>query len=1021
MNPLDFLAVVLPSPGHGYYCAAELTTPNKKHKFALTLEEHLNNINSLADKQLDTFGAMATFEQSGNRLADNAAYIKCIFVDIDCNHKLDIPDENGHINPREYPSAKAAVSALAEFLQTTGLDTLGEPWLASSGGGVHAYWPLNEAVDITTWRPVAENFKSLCIQHNLKIDATVTADAARVMRFLNTTNNGIKGKKQVRGTTVSRLVSEGTVFDLEEFASIVRSKLTLPSYEKKRAMTLDLPGKRPTKREAGATSVKLMANSVTSFKTIWLKSEQGEGCNQFKAYLDNPTKDGLEPMWRGLLSWAKCCEEDGWGSAAEFSAMHPYDEDRLQTKWQEIKGPYPCLKMDGENPGVCGGCAHFGKIVNPLVLGRKLVVDNTERELSMAPREVPKPKQKQTASVFTPVEDDEQDYVEDEVDVDTEIALAQDASVPTVRRPTPPRGFSYGREGGVYVDKSVEDADGRTITKQTMLLPYDLFVVDLLNTKGEHTVHMLYNRPEGLSPVVMAQKAVVSKDETVKQLAAQNVIATFGSGNDKNLFEYVRACVADASVNKRAIKVPDHFGWQEDDTYVHNANIYAYGKKPAAVPMAGLENITYGTRKTGTLDGWRSFINLLINKKQYDILAIILVSAGSPLMRFTGINGMTFHVGSTNSGTGKSMALDGGASIWGHPTAYRVGKDTSPVAMQQRLGLLHSMPLITDEITQKSRGDIEWAPSFLFDMSEGKGKERMESGANRERLNTTYWKAMALLSSNTHMTDMLTGARSHSSQGELRRLLELTMERELSWTAEEVEVIKSLQNNYGVVAPPYIQYMVDNFDEVSALTNSTVKRMYTALEATNDERFWVAGVGACMTAGIIFGERYAGIIDLPMGEILESYKRMVNKMRAVTRESVRTADDVLNTYIRENYGSFVSVRFIDKAWTASIAGGEGNAVNQSLTRSKVAGRVEFNVKPGFVDFYIEERVLRTHCSAMSFGYADLKTQLEAQHTVSYLKKDMTSKTTGPSMRVNAICISQRTQDVDKDLLPVAED
>jgi len=42
---------------------------------------------------------------------------------------------------------------------------------------------------------------------------------------------------------------------------------------------------------------------------------------------------------------------------------------------------------------------------------------------------------------------------------------------------------------------------------------------------------------------LLPQRAVVSKDETVKALASQNIIASFGSGNDKNLFEYVRACV----------------------------------------------------------------------------------------------------------------------------------------------------------------------------------------------------------------------------------------------------------------------------------------------------------------------------------------------------------------------------------------------------------------------------------------------------------------------------------------------
>ena len=39
MTPLEFLAVVLPSPDNGLYCAAELTTKKKEHTFVQKIEE----------------------------------------------------------------------------------------------------------------------------------------------------------------------------------------------------------------------------------------------------------------------------------------------------------------------------------------------------------------------------------------------------------------------------------------------------------------------------------------------------------------------------------------------------------------------------------------------------------------------------------------------------------------------------------------------------------------------------------------------------------------------------------------------------------------------------------------------------------------------------------------------------------------------------------------------------------------------------------------------------------------------
>ena len=39
MKPLEFLAEVLPTARHGYYCLAELTTNTKEHVFSESLEE----------------------------------------------------------------------------------------------------------------------------------------------------------------------------------------------------------------------------------------------------------------------------------------------------------------------------------------------------------------------------------------------------------------------------------------------------------------------------------------------------------------------------------------------------------------------------------------------------------------------------------------------------------------------------------------------------------------------------------------------------------------------------------------------------------------------------------------------------------------------------------------------------------------------------------------------------------------------------------------------------------------------
>jgi len=978
MNPLDFMAAVLPPPGNGYYCVAELTSKYKEHVYKETLEELGPTIESCKLQGYDTYFALGTFKNADDRSVPNVEMLRCIAIDVDCNHPQDVPDASGVIKQKAYPSPKAGFEAIMAFADEVGLSGLGQPWLVHSGGGVHAYWPLKEALPKSEWKPVAEQFKRLCFSKKLGIDATVTGDAARILRVPGTTNNGIKSGKKVRGTTQVRFMNEGDFFDIEDIKALVTKHLIGTPYETKPtppANVVELPGQRPTlpaNTETSGTAVKLFENSVTKFRKIVERTKDGTGCGQLAYYMENAKEDGMEPLWRGLLSIAQKCEENE-KAVIWLSQMHPYDEDRMHTKLREIKGPYPCTKLDSENPGVCTSCTHWGKITNPLALGREYAVE-------VAPKEI-------------------------------EVQVENEAYARKVLRPEPPKGYAYGKQGGVFIEKDDEDANGNKIKRQIMLLPYDLFPVDILNAAGEHTVHMLSIRNGDAKTITVPQKCVVSKEETMKHLASQNILASFGSGNDKNLYDYVRACVEKVSVEKQPVTIPASYGWQEDDTFVFAGKIYTpHGE--IEVPMQGLENIVTNTKPTGSIEQWRAVMNLFIQKKMWQHVCVMLAGAGAPLMRFTGIYGMTFHCGSTNSGTGKSLALDAAASVWGHPVHYRTSKGTSPVAMQQRLGLLRSIPLITDEITAKNRKDFGWFSEFILDMTNGRGKERMESGSNKERMNLSTWMDMAIMSSNTYSVDYFTGAQSHSAEGELRRLLEFAMNDVLTWEPHEIEIIKSLANNYAVAGHMLVQYMVRNLDKLKTLVPQVVRRMYGEYNATNDERFWMAGIGASVAAGILFSDEHCGAINIPMQPVMDTFGNSVKYMRTAINSGTRSAEDVLNSFTQEYYGNFIIVKF--NAIDGVLAElGNGGAIDASTTRTKIMGRIEHGAAVGFTDYFIEERLLKAFCSTMSFGYADFKKQLEDQFVVSYMsKKDMTAKTKGPPMRVSVMKISRRTDEED---------
>jgi hypothetical protein len=229
MKSQEFLATVLPTSG--MYCACELSTAKKEHIFVETIDELYNNALQFSNKGLNAFYALSTFN-ANKRLTENAVKIKSLFLDIDCG------------KGKDYDNKQAAAAALDIFLSETSLDDLGTPYILSSGGGLHVYWPLTEEVDIAVWKPVAENLKRLCKQKNFNIDFGVTGDASRVLRVPDT-----KNYKEAKPRAVKILV-EGKTFELERINAILKDQLTT-SYEE---TALNIPGKRP--KETGATSIK---------------------------------------------------------------------------------------------------------------------------------------------------------------------------------------------------------------------------------------------------------------------------------------------------------------------------------------------------------------------------------------------------------------------------------------------------------------------------------------------------------------------------------------------------------------------------------------------------------------------------------------------------------------------------------------------------------------------------------------------------------------------------------------------
>jgi hypothetical protein len=939
MLTTDFFKLVLPPEGHGYYCATELSSPRKEHRFVETLAELGAACADFTRDKRDTYFALSTFKERAKRTAANSAFIKCFFADID------VGDAKG------YADVELARRQFEVWLRDFGFHV---PLVVSSGGGLHLYWPFVDPVPVEEWKPYADALKRLFLETGLRIDVSVTADSARVLRapgsvsFKYATPRGV----YVEDSTNAKNFSEYTRL-LEPYLEkeVPRRTASATKVAPAPDSILDAPPAFATEKPSFAFNAKLAEITESRFDTIQALGK--DGCGQINYFIENAASGGMEPLWRAVISIAKYCVE-GEDKAYELSALHPYDAHRTAKKLRDLSGPFNCNTIEALNPGICEKCRHKGKIKSPIALGRDLKAPAEQKEVEV---QVGNFTQKHTY-------------------------------------PEPHNNFSLSDYGVAF--KWTEDGIPRT----ALIADTPIYASATYDRAGERWVQFIYVEHGTAKSAVLPMAVSTAREESIKAFSKLGVL--INNGYDNQFRAYIKSTIAQAK-KLPPLHMPTSLGWQADDSFAFDNRVFSTsGEK--IVPMYGFENIAEAMGCKGTLDEWRRIAMRVTELERPDITSMMLLGFAAPLMRFTGLNGVTFHLCGNDSGRGKTLCQRLASSVWGNPDKFRITPNTSPVAMINRMGMLGNLPLLVDEITHKGRNEAEWFPEFLSQMSDGRGKERMESQTNSERRNTTSWASIALMTSNKHMMDYLTAERSHGSEGELRRMIELVFDRPLELDPYTKDLLfTKLPENYGVAGEAYARFLSNNVAYVQETVRAVYSQTFDAFEASGDERFWIAGC-ACIIASARFVAQ-TGILPVKVSEIAEFLMKAVQGIRAEVRGAKRDATDVLNAFTKRNYGKIVVVN-------GTVARISGIEVAETLDRSDLCGRVEKR-HDGWIDYYIEEREIKAFCSSMSYGYNEFRRDIAAYSPMKRMKKDILAGTRGPMMLVNCIHIKQKGEAAER--------
>jgi hypothetical protein len=289
----------------------------------------------------------------------------------------------------------------------------------------------------------------------------------------------------------------------------------------------------------------------------------------------------------------------------------------------------------------------------------------------------------------------------------------------------------------------------------------------------------------------------------------------------------------------------------------------------------------------------------------------------------------------------------------------------------QRMGTMQSLTPTIDELTNMEPKGMS---SLVYDITSGKGKNRMSAKANVERLNHTTWQIPVVSSSNRKIKDALLTIKSFPD-AELLRILEdqITVDPHDDPTWSKAHFGRII-NNYGHAIDPFIKYVVSNLPTVVELLNRVNQKLDRAADIKNTERFWSAGIAIDITGGII--AHNLGLHNIPIEPVFNYAVNLVKSTRTNNDEEFSGSSDFLGGFLQRHYQDILVIN----GKTHSRTGLEQGPIREP--RGKVIARYEPDTKM----LFIVNKEWRDDCGKTFMGYEDSLNPYRKNKSFVELKK-----------------------------------
>lgn len=834
MDAKAFLDIVLPTQGRR--CVGELNLQTKQ------FNNHKGADNAWAakaaarvsEKGMEAYFGCASYRDGKGRTKDDVAWVRAFWVDIDTQENK--PDE-------KYTSRQEARNALAGFSDKLSLE---RPLVVSSGYGIHGYWVLDEDITPGEWTRTAGLLKLALKEYGLAVDHARTSDVASVLRVPGTVNH--KGGKT---RTVKAIERGGHPSNHGDF----RAKIE--SYLEETGGIPDIP----LGRAGGGINSDLSGGEVFSASYA---EKIADHCGVVGLMRDNGGSVS-EPTWYGVLGVLNFTEEGKTVAHDWSSGYDGYSRTETDRKLAQVGrfAPTTCAKLSDCEPSICAVCPHKGKITSPISLGTAY----GEPQLLQLPPAV--------------------------------------AQVVGKTHLSYPRGFGWGNIHGRkepclwHLVEDVND-EGQPIQIQQHLCDVNLIPTARIRAMdGTHSMLLRGETPKGEVKEFIVETGTITRGDKscIAELGKYEVTVP---GSSRHAMEkYLSAWIDKLRDEYKHTSTTQQFGWQENDGFVWGEQeVTPAGLRPAIV-VKGAKLRSPFLKTVGSFDVWKKTIDRLYNHDgEQPRQACVLGAFAAPLYSLLddASGGVILFAYSAGSGFGKTTAQKAGMSAFGNAYNTMLLQGAfSDNALITYLGTMRHLPALIDEMTSAKP---EFASQLVYQISAGKGKERLSADADpRETLN---WSTVVMASANSRLSDKVSAVRANS-QAELARIFEFSVTTTgFIGVNEAMKLIPCLDKNHGHAGQLYLEYLVNNRAKVVKLLDDVRAWFNNRAFIQQHERYW-SQLHACLLVALLIGKKL-GLFDFDFDKFLAWILEELALNRGTLAQAVQTPTELFADMLADLWG-----------------------------------------------------------------------------------------------------------------------